>query len=103
MSTDPDTHTDRDACTDSTARIDADSHLDPRVVSDDHPVSGVHPDSGTHPRRDRPQIALRSVVVEYEDGPDRRTMYPDGLDAVERMSTWLTADDPAFVDLDAVR
>lgn len=48
-------------------------------------------------------VALRSVVVNYEDRPDRRTVYPSGLSSVERMSTWLTADATAFVDLGDAR
>lgn len=49
---------------------------------------------------DRVPFELHSVVVDYENRPDRRTVYPDGLSGVERMSTWLTADDDAFVNLD---
>ena len=55
------------------------------------------------PRLDRPAIELSSVVVDYEDRPNRRTVYPDGLSSVERMSTWLTADDAVFVDLESAR
>lgn len=46
---------------------------------------------------------LRSVVVEYDQGPDQRTVYPDGATGLERMATWLTADADAFVDLESVR
>ncbi|WP_435174916.1 DUF7511 domain-containing protein [Halorussus sp. AFM4] len=75
MSTNPDTRTDPDA-----------------------------PDGRQHePRLDRPDVELSSVVVDYEDRPDRRTVYPEGLSSVERMSTWLTADDDAFVDLESAR
>lgn len=52
---------------------------------------------------DRPLLDLRSVLVEYEERPDRRTVYPEGLAGVERMSTWLTAADDAFVGLDEMR
>ena len=76
MSTDPDT-------------------LDTRTDRD-HPA-----DLETETRDDRPDIGLRSVVVEYEERPDRRTVYPAGVSDVERMSSWLTADDDAFVDLDS--
>jgi hypothetical protein len=41
--------------------------------------------------------------VEYEEGTDRRTIYPPGLSSIARMSTWLTADSDAFVDLDDAR
>ncbi|MFC7226850.1 hypothetical protein N0B31_05500 [Salinirubellus salinus] len=46
---------------------------------------------------------LVSAVVAYTDGPDRRTVYPPGLSSVERMSTWFTADDDAFLDVDEMR
>lgn len=48
-------------------------------------------------------IALESVVVRYDQRPDRRTVYPPGLSGVARMSTWLSADAGAFVDLDSAR
>jgi hypothetical protein len=46
-----------------------------------------------------PAPVLSSTVVCYRGRPDRRTVYPPGLSSVARMSTWLTADDDAFVDL----
>jgi hypothetical protein len=46
---------------------------------------------------------LRAVLVTYEGGPDRRTVYPDGADDFERMARWFTADDAAFVRLDECR
>jgi hypothetical protein len=55
------------------------------------------PDGALLPRR------LASTVVAYEHRPDRRTVYPPGLSGVPRMSTWLTADVDAFVDLESVR
>lgn len=60
-------------------------------------------DSETEPRADLPTAELTSVVVTAEDGPDRRTLYPEGTSGVDRMSTWLTADDDGFVSLDAMR
>lgn len=53
-----------------------------------------------HPR---PPVTLESSLVEYEDGADRRTIYPPGLSSIARMSTWLSADSDAFVDLDDAR
>lgn len=46
---------------------------------------------------------LRSVVVNYESGPDRRTVYPAGVPDHERLTRWLSADDDAFVDLAVTR
>lgn len=64
----------------------------------DHPA-----DVATETRDDRPDIELRSVVVEYENRPDRRTIYPAGVSGMERMSSWLTADDSVFADLESTR
>ncbi|WP_135824483.1 DUF7511 domain-containing protein [Halorussus ruber] len=60
-------------------------------------------DCRTEPRADRPSIELDSVVVNYDDRPDRRTIYPAEASGVERMSAWITADDDGFVDPDAMR
>lgn len=60
-------------------------------------------DFETEPRADRAFAELDSVVVSREDGPDRRTIYPEGTSGVERMSTWLTADDDGFVELESFR
>ena len=60
-------------------------------------------DSATEPRAGRPSGALDSVVVSYENGPDRRTIYPEGTSGVERMSAWLTDDDDGFVPLESFR
>lgn len=76
MSTDPDT---------LDTRTDTDSSSEPE------------------PRADRPSRALDSVVVSYENRPDQRTLYPEGTSGVERMSTWLTADDAEFVTLESFR
>jgi hypothetical protein len=46
---------------------------------------------------------LRSTVVRYTDRPDERTVYPPGLTSIAKMSTWLTANDDAFVDQERLR
>lgn len=46
---------------------------------------------------------LRREVVSYPDAPDRCTIFPPDATGVARMSTWLTADRDAFVDLATVR
>jgi len=62
-----------------------------RPTSDaDHPL--VHP-----------PIRLHSTVVRYPVSPDRRTVFPPGLPDAERMTTWLSADDDAFVPLERAR
>jgi hypothetical protein len=57
----------------------------------------------TREQRDTDRSQLVSTLVVYTGRPDRRTVYPPGTSSVARLSTWLTADDDAFVDLDAVR
>jgi sorbitol-specific phosphotransferase system component IIBC len=42
---------------------------------------------------------LHSVVVSYEGGADRCTVYPRRRQCVERTTEWLSADLAAFVDL----
>jgi hypothetical protein len=49
------------------------------------------------------QFELHSVVVSYEDGPDRCTLYPRRDRCVERTSEWLSADLCAFVSLAEIR
>jgi hypothetical protein len=50
-----------------------------------------------------PDVELRSTVVHYSDGPDRCTIYPPEASGVARLSTWLSADQSAFVDPVALR
>ena len=72
-------------------------------IGDDQTAPDQYVASDTDPRVESPSFELRSVVVNYERRPDRRTVYPDGLTDIERMSTWLTAADDAFVNLDEIR
>ncbi|UHQ96055.1 DUF7511 domain-containing protein [Natrinema halophilum] len=46
---------------------------------------------------------LESVVVRYEDRPNRCTIVPRECPEAERVTTWLTADARAFVDLEDAR
>jgi hypothetical protein len=52
---------------------------------------------------DGPAERLVSRLVTNADGPDRRTVFPQGLSSVARMSTWLTANEDAFVDIEENR
>ncbi|MFB6097481.1 MAG: hypothetical protein ABEJ74_08845 [Haloferacaceae archaeon] len=47
--------------------------------------------------------ALRAVVTEYGDHPDECTLYPTDATEAELVTTWITAEGDAFVDLEAVR
>lgn len=46
-------------------------------------------------------MRLRSTVVEYEDAPDECTIFPRGLSGVERMTTWISAKEGSYVDLES--
>jgi hypothetical protein len=59
----------------------------------------VHSDEADRRR----QLDLDSVVVSYENGPDRRTVYPPGIDRHERLERWLSADVDLFVSLREMR
>ncbi|WP_254764885.1 DUF7511 domain-containing protein [Natrinema marinum] len=48
-------------------------------------------------------VALESVVVQYENRPDRCTVVPRECSEAERVTTWLSADVGAFVDLEDAR
>ena len=52
---------------------------------------------------DRPDVDLSLTVVRYADAPDRCTIYPPATTDDARMSTWLSADSDAFVDLASTR
>lgn len=45
---------------------------------------------------------LRATVVEYEDAPDECTIFPRGVSGVERMTTWISAEEGSYVDLASV-
>ena len=47
-------------------------------------------------------MQLRATVVEYEDAPDECTIFPRGVSGVERMTTWISAEEGSYVDLASV-
>lgn len=47
--------------------------------------------------------ALESILVRYEDRPDRCTITPRECSEEAQLTTWLSADAGAFVDLDDAR
>lgn len=73
--------------------MSVDRSPDPRPSEGRWPPGDVAPDD----------TQLHSVVVRYESRPDRRTVAPVGVADHERLTRWLSADDDAFVDLDACR
>ncbi len=46
---------------------------------------------------------LQAIVEKYEERPDQCTIFPSQTDGVERMSTWITATEGSFVDLQTIR
>jgi hypothetical protein len=63
-------------------------------------VGGSDRSPSTPPRR---PVTLQSRRVRYEGRPDRVTVFPPGLSDDARMTTWLSADSGAVVDLETVR
>lgn len=68
----------------------------PPPESTDAPPAGP---SRTGSSDDRSDLTLQTKVVSYPDRPDRCTIYKPGLEDVSHMSTWISADRSAFVDL----
>jgi len=60
-------------------------------------------DSTRRPDHGPDSPSLRAVVERYEDAPNQCTIYPEEMDAHERMAVWITAQEPGFVDLAVVR
>jgi hypothetical protein len=67
-------------------------------MSTDH-LDGVTPSTSPSSR----EFELRSVVVDYEVGSNRCTLYPVDVTDEERLTHWLTADEDAFAALDEWR
>ncbi|WP_254271786.1 DUF7511 domain-containing protein [Haloarcula marina] len=66
----------------------------------------LHPDWVADDTCDGParrDIDLSATVVRYTDRPDRCTVYPPGSSGVARMSTWISADADAFLDIETMR
>jgi hypothetical protein len=65
----------------------------------DPDVPGWTPDGASADDRTGRSFALHGVVVKYEDGPDRCTIYRRSDSPIERTTRWLSADRDDFVDL----
>lgn len=48
-------------------------------------------------------MRLRATVVEYDDAPNECTIYPDGVSRMERVTTWVSAREGSYVDLESRR
>lgn len=56
--------------------------------------------TGEHDLLGASAMQLRSTVVEYEDAPDECTIFPGNVAGCERTTTWITAEEGAFVELE---
>jgi hypothetical protein len=45
------------------------------------------------------ESGFRAILERYENAPDQCTIFPAGRDPSERVTTWITAEAPSFVDL----
>jgi len=61
------------------------------------------PDAVATDATDRPDVELALTVVRHADGPDRCTVHPPDATGDARLSTWLSADYGAVVDLAAMQ
>jgi len=50
-----------------------------------------------------PAQQLEAIVEKYETRPDQCTIFPSSTEGVERMSTWVSAREGSFVDLQTMR
>lgn len=94
MTTEPDAPAGDDRATD-------DSEYTPPPASTETPSAPG--DQGTIGTDADGLAGLTIRAVQYPNGPTRCTMYPDGLTGMARLETWLSADQSAFVDLEAWR
>lgn len=63
-----------------------------------NPVAG---DASDDTEQSLPELSM--TVVEYADEPDRCTVSPQGLSGFAKLSTWITVDRSAVVDLSSMR
>ena len=56
-----------------------------------------------HQGVDGPATKLRATVVEYEEAPNECTIHPRGVSGMDRMTTWISAEEGAYVDLESFR
>lgn len=79
----------------------SDSSADPDGTPASRNITGA--DVGRSHAIDGRDLELHSVVVTYEDGPDRCTVYPRRDRCLERVEAWISADLDAFVGLREMR
>lgn len=79
----------------------SDSSAGPDGTSEARNITGA--DVGRSHGIDGQDFELHSVVVSYEDGPDRCTVYPRRDRCLERVEAWISADLDSFVGLKEMR
>ncbi|MFW5903369.1 MAG: DUF7511 domain-containing protein [Halolamina sp.] len=52
---------------------------------------------------DRYEMNVVATVETHDDGPDECTLFPCDADGVDLMTTWMTAREDSFVDLESMR
>ena len=68
-----------------------------RVDAVDSPVSCPGPGA------DRPEPIRVARIESYDDAPDECTIYPADATAADLTTTWITAREGSFVQLDEMR
>jgi hypothetical protein len=71
----------------------------------DSPTEHCDPASARDDRRDddRHTPSVVATVEEHDEGPAECTLFPCNVDGVELMTTWITAQEGSFVDLESMR
>jgi len=52
---------------------------------------------------DRSRTNVVATVERSDDGPDECTLFPCNVDGLDLMTTWMTAREDSFVDLESMR
>jgi hypothetical protein len=55
------------------------------------------------PAGEKSPTELDHVTVEHDDAPDECAIFPHGASPDELMSTWISAHDDSFIDLESMR
>jgi hypothetical protein len=56
-------------------------------------------ESGGGATADPPRGRVRAVVERYRDEPNQCTIFPEVIEEDERLTVWITAEEPWYVDL----
>ncbi|AFK19762.1 hypothetical protein E6P09_01350 [Haloferax mediterranei ATCC 33500] len=77
---------------------------------EDTPLRHDDSDATTTTRTENPganlstdDVEYTAIVAPYDDAPDECTIFPAGLTEAEMMTTWVSAQEGAYVSLEAMR